>query len=124
MTATVRQLTWITDTDTGVSSKVIWATMLGVPCEPWAGNHPLDPDDLGRCLRLLSLFPEWRARLDEMAAVSPQWAALVREWPALEALWKEEGDGTLRPPRGTAMPRLYERMQEIIDGSYAAEAAL
>src|ERR1035441_7297858 len=27
--------------------------------------YPLDPSDLGRCLRLLDVVPEWRARLAE-----------------------------------------------------------
>ena len=110
-----RAMEWIVGMDTGVSSQAIWARMQGVRGEWWPGNHPHDPDDLGRCLRLLALIPEWRARLSEMAAESPSWAALVEYWDELENVWRTEGDGTWRPPMGTAMPKLYDRMREILD---------
>lgn len=111
-------IAWVTGGDTGVSSKAIWAVMMGVDPDPmWGWNYPHDPDDLGRCLRLLACVPEWRLRIDEMAAVSPPWAALVEHWDELEALWREEGDGSLSPPIGTRMNRLYERMQHLTDNA-------
>ena len=112
-------LAWIVGDDTGISSKAIWATMMGVPVGGlgWS-SYPRDPDDIGRCFRLLALVPEWRERLPEMAALSPEWAALVGEWIDLEALWMTEGDGTWRPPYGTRMYRLYDRMGHLIDASH------
>ena len=116
-------LAWIVGGDTGTSSTAIWATMTGVPVALGWSNHPRDPDDIGRCFRLLALVPEWRERLPEMAAVSPQWAALVGHWPELEALWLSEGDGTWRPPFGTIMHRLYGRMGELLDASHGTPAS-
>lgn len=89
--------------DTGISSRVIWAHMSGFAVtDPWP---PADPDDFGRCYRLLNApwAAEWRARIGEMAHY-PGWAGLVARWDELEALYREER------PTGTA-PRLYEAMQ-------------
>ena len=63
---------------------------------------PHDPDDFGRCHRLLQAFPEWRSRLDEMRA-HPGWGPLVDAWSELEALYAEEIQS------GKA-PKLYARM--------------
>lgn len=115
-------LEWIAGVDTGISSKAIWARMQGVRSGDRWWNYPRDPDDLGRCLRLLAVMPLWRIRLGEMAAEGPEWAALVGAWDELEVLWNAEGDGTTQPPFGTRMPKLYERMRELIDGAQKATA--
>jgi hypothetical protein len=79
-----RAYTWITGRDTGLSSKTIWAFMVGSPLHhDWDDRVPLDPDDFGRCYRLLSLIPEWRPRLSDMAEAKPEWRPLVREWSKL-----------------------------------------
>lgn len=97
-----RALDWSTGGDTGSSSKMILRVMTGhKPNDTFA--HPHDFYDLGRCLRLLALIPEWRPRIGEMAPVSKEWAALAAIWPELEALHKA-GD-----PRKT-----YDRMQAIL----------
>lgn len=75
---------WRESGDTGASSKTIWGVMMGLPYRH--ASHPLDGDDLGRCIRLLERIPEWKPRLPEMAAVSPYWAALVENWADLERL--------------------------------------
>lgn len=69
---------------------------------------PYDPEDFGRCHRLLFAFPEWRARLPEVAARYPEWVPFVAAWDELAALYVE-GEG------GQA-PKLYRRMREIRDG--------
>jgi len=83
---------WWSGTDVGTSS----AAMLGVLCPKcWAqhtafrhgkGSTPADADDLGRCLRLIALFPEWRGRLDEVAAAYPgtAWPRIIDRWHELE----------------------------------------
>lgn len=78
-------LKWIVGWDTGMSSVTLWAYMVGV--EPAWVCHPLDADDLGRCIRLLQAVPEWRKRLHYAAALSPEWAALVAIWDELERLY-------------------------------------
>jgi hypothetical protein len=45
--------------------------------------HPQDADDLGRCRLLLEAVPEFTARLQGMADVSPVWASIVANWAEL-----------------------------------------
>lgn len=106
-----RAAQWMAGDDTGASSKAICAHMLGaVNVDPAA--YPHDGDDLGRCLRLLALVPEWTPRIGEMAQRGPYWAALVPRWAELTALLAEEtGPGFERYGRA---PRTYKLMQEIL----------
>lgn len=107
---------WITGTDTGASSQTIFAVLSGrYPTEEHrrillrcGASTPRDPDDFGRCFRLLERFPEWRGRLDKVVAAYPDWAGLVACWSELEVLWREES------PSGTA-PKLYKRMRELLN---------
>lgn len=96
---------WLRGTDTGVSSRTILAVMTGRPTFD-SGGHPRDPDDFGRCYRLLKRFPAWRSRMGEVAQHSLAWKALAEHWDELTALWEEES-----PSR--TCPRLYARMQEL-----------
>ena len=66
----------------------------------------MDPDDFGRCHRLLERCPSFRARLGEVAEKFSAWRGLVAAWPELTALYLAE------LPRGRA-PRLAARMAEI-----------
>lgn len=103
-----RVIQWLLSRDTGVSSKAIVAQLSNIVLEsPFSMDHPHDPADLGRCIRLLEAIPEFRERLDEMKQVSLIWAALVDHWDELETLYKEE------LPTGRA-PKCYARMQQII----------
>lgn len=115
-----RALEWIVGDDTGVSSKAIWAHMMGTKPESWCfGNHPHDPDDFGRCYRLLCRIPEWRQRIGEMATLGPEWDALSAAWDELEALWEREiGPGVER--RYGSAPEICMRMREIIDDARGA----
>ena len=76
---------WLLGDDTGTSSQTILAVMTGSKIE--CVDVPLDRADFGRCHRLLVHFPEWRARLPEVANRYPEWAPLVRDWDALTALY-------------------------------------
>ena len=103
-----RAMDWLSGRDTGLSSQAMCLTLLGGKVR-WP-HHPHDPADLGRCLRLLQVVPEWRGRLNEVAALSPEWAALVGAWSEIEALYREE------EPSGTA-PRCYERMRDLLESA-------
>jgi len=107
---------WLKGPDTGTSSRTIVAAIHG----SWGwggverGSVPCDPDDFGRCHRLLERFPELRADFPTVATKYPEWAPFVREWPKLEALYREE------VPTGTgAAPKLYAAMKKC-----SAEAGL
>lgn len=102
---------WMSSNDTGLSSRAIVAWLERDPehrlMKGSRYNHPHDPADLGRCIRLLILAPEYRERLSEMAGASPQWARLVARWPELERLY------WLGYPTGKA-PQCYELMRKLI----------
>lgn len=110
------ELEWLYGTDTGISSLTIFATLTeknGRAAQAQLRgrtSEPLDPDDFGRCRRLLALFPAWRARLGEVAMASPEWTALVREWDMIDALYAEE------EPTGRA-PKCYALMQKCREES-------
>jgi hypothetical protein len=96
---------WLKSWDTGQSSLTIWNVMMGRPTS--RPEVPRDPSDFGRCHRLLKAFPEWRARLAELAQF-PIWQPLVDAWPRLEALYEEE----VSSGEGSA-PKLWEAMKVI-----------
>lgn len=96
-----RALTWAIGRDTGASSKAILAVMTGNNPDS-RYSYPSDGSDLGRCLRLLDLIPEWKPRMHEMRAICPQWAALVDHWDELAAM------------HAANHPRLYDRMKAIL----------
>lgn len=101
-----RALAWLLGPDTGVSSRTLCAVMLGQPVTSKLGAmEPSDPDDFGRCHRLLTLIPEWRVRLGEVADAYPRWRGLVDNWDELTALYLEE------LPTGKA-PRCYKLIQQ------------
>lgn len=71
-------LEWLFSGDTGVSSKALCAHMVGVANNSNFGNMaPSDEADRGRCVRLLHRFPQWVARLHELAGVNEEWKEQV-----------------------------------------------
>ena len=78
-----RACEWLLSDDTGLSSETILRFMLGLL--DGDAHAPHDASDFARCLRLLSLFPEWRRRLPEMRA-EPVWRPLLKIWNQLEIL--------------------------------------
>lgn len=107
-------MNWLMSYDTGLSSRTIVAVMeedralAAALLGSWGVWYPHDPADLGRCIRLLDIAPEYRERLSEMGHVSQVWAELVNHWEELESLYREEY------PSGRA-PKCFARMREIID---------
>lgn len=112
MNETQRAMEWIVGRDTGTSSQTIWSVM--VSAKPTRADVPYDPDDFGRCYRLLRLIPEWRARLHLVAEAHPTWTALVREWDSLTEAYElviAGADGwDIR-----ASKQMYDRMKVLID---------
>lgn len=86
---------WIATQRVGISSRTIWAVMMGVKAEyatdKLTGRHfdtPRDASDFGLCHDLLTLIPEWRSRLDEVGEVFPKWQPLIVRWDELTALFE------------------------------------
>lgn len=105
---------WLTGGDTGISSLTIYSVMTG-ECDltSFGPRPPSDPSDFGRCHRLLGLFPEWRARLSEVAERYQPWAPLVREWDRLTLLYERD------EPTGKST-ELYQEMKRLISEGEAA----
>lgn len=99
---------WLLSGDTGISSYTICAVMTGSKMK--GPDVPHDPSDFGRCYRLLQNFPEWRARLPEVAAAYPIWGPMVAAWDELTALYEEE-----KQNKSGKAPELYERMRALVD---------
>jgi hypothetical protein len=99
------------DGDAGISSCTIYGALHSeggykrLGGRPWTGV-PLDPDDFGRCYRLIQLFPQWRTRLPEVAAKHPEWARIVEHWDELAMLYEQE-----KP--SDHCPQLYALMQVL-----------
>ena len=83
---------WLLGKDTGLSSKAIVAHLedLRIKDNYHSKAHPLDSDDLGRCIRLLNLYPPYRHNLFQLKTLSPKWSILVDHWDELEALYMED----------------------------------
>ena len=103
---------WILSSDTGTSSKTIFACMTGSEYEH--ADVPHDPSDFGRCYRLLNHFPHWHSRLNEVAKKYPIWGPMVSAWAELTALYEKE------LPTGEC-PMLYKRMKALIDDGRRAD---
>ena len=110
---------WLVEGEVGESSRALCCHLTGVrsafpdtaDADPeLPTNHPLDPDDLRRCLLFFQAVPQAREHLPLMADVSPSWAALVPIWDELEGLMTEEE----RSPSKRA-PLTYARMKAALD---------
>jgi hypothetical protein len=91
VSATVEHLRWLAGGDTGMSSATIWMVMTGETPGRYGRLYPsvpLDADDVGRCVRLLDRFPEWRGRLEEMGDAYPEWLPVVGLWLTIESHYR------------------------------------
>ncbi|WP_150129310.1 hypothetical protein [Bosea sp. RAC05] len=87
-----RQRLWLENGETGNSSAAIFGWMTG----RWVkASHPLDTDDLRRCVLLLRRFPEWQERMLEMTELSPEWRAIATNWARLQAAFVAEATPAL-----------------------------
>lgn len=72
---------WLAGSGVGVSSKTIWCTMMGQPCDH--PDVPYDQADLHRCYMLMARIPSWMDRMGEVAAKYPEWKKFVAHWGEL-----------------------------------------
>lgn len=82
---------WLGSDDTGASS-LFMASVLSHRQIHAEKAYPRDPDDLGRCIRLLRAVPEFADRLHLMSSQGPQWAAVVANWEQWTRMYNDEND--------------------------------
>lgn len=107
---------WLLSSDTGLSSTAICAHMIGEKPEDDDFSAPSDTSDLGRCLRLLDIFPEWKPRIHEMAVHGPDWAGLTKQWDTIVDLYYNEGGVPLAQRERS--PETYKAMKLAIADGY------
>jgi hypothetical protein len=85
------QRRWWLGLDVGQSSMALFSCfcsldLAGPARDMSRAAAPCDAADFGRCMRLLQMFPEWRARLDEVASAfrHTKWPAIIARWDELE----------------------------------------
>lgn len=110
-TVTERALQWLLGGDTGSSSKTICSVLSGAGGS--IADPPRDPDDFGRCYRLLRFIPEFRSRLFEVGARLPMWRPMIEAWDELEDRYAQ-----ISEPDGAYTARSYEREKERAAAMY------
>lgn len=103
---------WIVSRDTGMSSQALWSHMMGVTPRTKEYAHPWDPDDLGRCLRLLKLIPEWHRRIPEMAVHSTAWKRLAAHWDKIAQSMEDEVG--IDCSKGRSASKTYDLMRKVL----------
>lgn len=80
---------WLAHGAKGISSSTMFKYLDGRDITGGWESHPSDPDDFGRCYKLLQAVPQWKTQLHEMSAVSPVWARLVDNWDKLTEMYEQ-----------------------------------
>lgn len=75
-------------TGLGISSKTIIAYCTGVEC--FYTDRPYDADDVGRCVNVLSYFPEWKERIKHISDRFPCWGSIGKNWKVIEKAYNEK----------------------------------
>jgi hypothetical protein len=112
-----RALRWIVGEDTGISSRAIWAVMMGVHQNCHDRSTPSDPSDFGRCYRLLKLIPELEDSLERMRVIDYDctingvlyptvWSSFVDNYWKMKRLY-------LREHVTGSAPELYKFMKSL-----------
>ena len=103
---------WLFSRDTGISSKCLAADFLGVELDQFDVCHPLDPSDLGRCIRLIAAVPEVRKSVDNIAVKYPHshWGRAAKVWDAIAASMANEVG--IAWTKGDNAPITYKLMKE------------
>lgn len=108
MTDLTKVIAWFSGGDTGMSSKALAAHMTTGKCD---GSYPSDPADLGRCLRLLEMFSEWKPRIGEMAKYGGVWRAYADRWEDMAQSMRDEVG--IDWSKGRSAEKTYDLMRRI-----------
>lgn len=97
--------------DVGSSSKAMAAAATGHPSINL--DHPHDPSDLNRCIKLCKEVPEVKANFNKVADISTTWAKLISRWDELEKCFIDEVGYDWCKDRSA--PKTYALIKEIIN---------
>lgn len=90
MSDTNAVIEWLGSGDTGMSSEALAFEFLGNRNYTDSYSTPLDPADLGRCLRLIAKVPAVRACVDTLAQRHESWAKMAPAWDVLATTMANE----------------------------------
>ena len=110
-TLKIRMQYWLQNGQRGTSSETIFQTISGQDINA-SISHPYDPDDFGRCYKLLKIIPEWNGMLYLLRKVSSEWCYLVDNWEKLTKMYERNVDENWENADKIGM---YEFMQELIN---------
>lgn len=103
-------LKWsMTSNDIGLSSRAMAAAASG---HPSTSDHPWDPDDLNRCIKLCREVPEIKEEFDLISKLSPTWSKLIERWSELEQCFIDEAGYDWS--KSSHAKKTYNLMKEII----------
>lgn len=69
---------WLGSDDVGMSSKFMASVLTGQFKAEFA--IPYDPDDLGRCIRMIQAIPELKDSIHLMSSHGTMWTAVANNW--------------------------------------------
>lgn len=81
-----KALQWIVSGDTGISSKTMWAAIMGVV--PYDPDVPYDGGDFGRCYRMCKACEATENDLKVVAVKFPYWKPIIDNWDKLCRLYE------------------------------------
>ncbi|QDP43688.1 hypothetical protein SEA_PHORBESPHLOWER_60 [Gordonia phage PhorbesPhlower] len=102
---------WLANGERGMSSETIVAAVTGRPVGRYRNtNHPYDPADLRRCMKLLDAYPRTRLMFkDAVRGISDTWSRMADRWDEMESLLREE----MASRTDNTAPKTYELMREL-----------
>ena len=77
---------WLGSDDTGLSSKFMASVLSGGQFTA-PNNYPRDPDDFGRCMRLIEAVPEFKGFIHLMCEHGHEWSAVADNWETWVGLY-------------------------------------
>ena len=110
---------WLASDDTGLSSKSLAKEFLGLPHDDgdrmWRGIHsPSDPDDIGRCFRLIEACPAVRNAVKSLGEKSETWKKLSERWD--EIYTSMDNEVGIHWQKAHKAPKTYDLMRVVIEG--------
>ena len=77
---------WLGGDDTGLSRKFMASVLSGGQFKA-QNNYPRDPDDFGRCMRLIDAVPEFKGLIHLMCQHGHEWTAVANNWETWVGLY-------------------------------------